>query len=233
MSLSVIEERERWVSLFERILPLVSEKEFADVILEAKSQFFQKLGRSHERDEERFESATQSFLEWYLFDYRVKPVGKSPALIILARPWVQEEDSEQLEEALFHHWSLYEVLEKEKTSVRVKDLLVGVERRILYDDKDPISRSWLVKKEQVIQTRLFPSRQEGLQVATHIWLHAESEFENLKSICARYQKSWRPPLHFLQDCLDCLIRSLSLQDQMQALRSANWIYKELRTRHAA
>lgn len=237
MSLSIEKERQRWIELFERVLPQISQAEFSESLLKAKEAFFAKLGRSHERNEDRYESVSQSFLEWYIFDFLTPQFQKSPASIFLVREMGQREERDLIREGLFHTWSLFEVEELRDQHVVLNDLLLPHKKRsarkLLYDPQDPVSRSWRVKPKQIIQARLFPSSQQGFDICSHFWLHAETELQTLREICQRYEKKWAYQETFLRECLDCLIRSMSLQDQMQASRSANWIYRELGKKYAA
>lgn len=235
---SLIEERSRWTELFERMLVELSSGDFEVTLSQAKEKFFEKLGRSHEKQEDRYESVSQTFLEWYLFDYPIVHLEKPPALVYLTREMGSSADRRELKEALRQTWSLFEVLEAKPGAVILQDLLWPVKRTIFYETQDPVCRVWKVQPKQVIQARLFPSRQEGLWVYSHLWLHAQTEVEVLKQVCraygsSDYRPSWDLPPNFLRECLECLLKSLVVQDQMRAAHSSNWVYRELSKKYAA
>jgi hypothetical protein len=81
--LSFAVDRKNWEEAYQQLLKFGSEGVLANEILAAKEVFFSKLGRAHEMREELFEVASQSFLEWYLFEYQTKLFSKTPAVVFL------------------------------------------------------------------------------------------------------------------------------------------------------
>lgn len=222
-----------WEKFFEEVLTIFSTGAHQNDLLAAKGIFFKKLGRSHEIRADYYEAVSQSFLEWYIFDYLCRDCAKTPAVVFLVRKYGSEEQRRQLYQALFHHWSLYKVDSMAESGVMLQDLLFGRKRFLCSNEMD--FRLWKVKKDQIIQARLFQAKHDSKDseyFATHVWLHPETEYDLLEKLCGKLLPKWGLHREFLKDCLESLIRSLALRDQMVAMRSKNWIYQELWKRYA-
>lgn|GEM_PF-3692056 len=221
-----------WAQFFDQLVQFFSTGDYKDEILKAKEIFFEKLGRSHELQESYYESVSQSFLEWYIYDYHLSKHEKSPAIVFLSLKMGREEERELLKKTLFHHWSLFRVEEFSKDVIVLEDLLFRHKRTLRVDSKAAHFSAWKVKKNQIIQARLFCAEEAGHFWVTHLWLHPESEYKLLKVLCQNLIGKWGLHREFLRHCLECLVRSFGLQDQMAAVRAQNWIYQELKKRYA-
>lgn len=225
-------ENADWPDFFQSLLDRFSSGPYEGELLAAKSIFFEKLGRSHEIRQEYFDSVSQSFLEWYIFDYVLTKSQKTPAVTFVVNRMGDEFEVERLRHALFHHWSLFEVVKTSSDRIDLKDLLVGVDRQIVYSTHDPSFRLWKVESGQIIQARLFRLPSRGLHFATHVWLHGAQEKENLLQVVEAYRPRWGLHREMLRQALECLIRSLGLRDQMMAVSNRNWIYQDFVKKHA-
>jgi hypothetical protein len=230
---SLIEhEKADWPDFFQSLLDRFSKGKYEAELLRAKTIFFEKLGRSHEIRQEYFDSVSQSFLEWYIFDYVLLNSKKTPAVTFVTNQLGEDHEIERLRQALFHHWSLFEVIKHEGDQVELKDLLVGVHRKLLYENSDPSFRLWKVQSGQLVQARLFRLPSSGVHFATHVWLHGDGEKANLQQVIDQYRPLWGLHREMLRQALECLVRSLGLRDQMMAVSNKNWIYQDFVKRHA-
>lgn len=229
---SYLKERKAWTESYDDALKFASQGVLERELLQAKEVFFAKLGRAHEMREEIYETASQSFLEWYIFEHSTKLFGKRPAVVYLTLSLGSPADLKAVEKALFDHWSLYEVLSISKSRVVLKDLLFGQKREVVNDSEASEFRLWKVKVGQVIQARLFELEQKPLYFFSHIWLHPSPEDEILKKICQKRSKMWSRHHDFLLACFEAAVRSYGLQKQLRASQSNNWIYQDLWKRYA-
>lgn len=221
-----------WTNFFDSLTQYFSEGEFAPEVLKARETFFEKLGRSHEMREDLYEAVSRSFLEWYLFDYKLESRGKPPAVVFVALGWGEPEERELLCRLLFHHWSIFKVENNEAQEIELKDLIFNKTRYLQIDRNDPQFAVWRVEKQQIIQARLFPTTQDQRFFATHVWLHPESENKLLIELAEKRSQIWGDHRDFLFKSLESLVRSMSLYDQIMASGSRNWIYQELRKVYA-
>lgn len=225
-------ERTQWQGCFDRLLKFGSEGVLKDEVLQAKKIFFAKLGSVHEMKEELFEATSQSFLEWYLFDYQTWLFSKSPAVVFGTLGLGSPEDQVWMDRALFEHWSLYEVLEIAPAHLKLKDLLFHQTRTILYDPQSPEARLWKIKVGQIIQARPFELSKAPYMILTHLWIHPDSEKELIFKICEKQAKRWSRHKTFLLEAFEAVVRSIGLQHQIQVSRSTNWLYRELAKKYA-
>jgi len=221
-----------WTDFFQKLLEVFSRGLYERELLRAKGIFFEKLGRSHEIRQEYYDSVSQSFLEWYIFDYRLEVSAKTPAVAFVVNRMGTPEEVEKLESALFHHWSLFEVEKKIGNEIFLKDLLIGKARKLIYEDNDPSFRLWKVEPGQIVQARLFELPDGDRHFATHVWLHGDSERESVMKVVADFRPAWGLHREMLRHALECLVRSLGLREQMVAVSNRNWIYQDFVKRHA-
>jgi len=232
LDFSKIPDKSELSEFFESIALYFSVEPYTTEILKARSVFFEKVGRSHEIQEEFFESVSLSFLEWFLFDYRTMQHDKSPALVFISREMGSPEHRARLESYLFHHWSLFEVKSILPDEVILKDLLIQKERRLVREFHHPAFKSWRIQTGQIIQTRLFEVEGGRRHCLTHIWIHADSEQDVIVNLCEELSKTWGLHREFLRSSMEALIRSLSVRDQMAITHTQNWVYQELKKRYA-
>ncbi|MDB5038871.1 MAG: hypothetical protein JWQ35_2399 [Bacteriovoracaceae bacterium] len=228
---SYVEERAQWQTAFDDLLKFGSEGVLKEEILQAKKIFFSKLGSTHEMREELYETSSQSFLEWYLFDYQSWLFSKSPAVVYASLKLGSRSDQELIEKSLFEHWSIYEVLAVGNKEMILDDLLFKKRRQVAYDGNTPDSKLWQVKPGQVIQTRLFELQTEPWFFLTHLWIHSDDEKDGLKKMCAVQSRKWSRHKNFLLECFEAVVRSHGIQNQIRASRSINWLYKELEKKY--
>jgi len=221
-----------WTEFFQKLLEVFSKGRYERELLRAKGIFFEKLGRSHEIRQEYYDSVSQSFLEWYIFDYRLEVSSKTPAVMFVVNRMGSPDEVQKLESALFHHWSLFEVEKQTADEVLLKDLLIGKSRKLIYQNSDPSFRLWKVEPGQIVQARLFELPEADQHFATHVWLHGDSERESLMKVVDNYRPQWGLHREMLRHALECLVRSLGLREQMVAVSNRNWIYQDFVKRHA-
>lgn len=229
---SYLAQRKAWAESYDDLLKFASQGVLERELLQAKEVFFAKLGRAHEMREEIYETASQSFLEWYIFEYTTKLFAKRPAVVYLTLSMGAAPNLRAVEKALFDHWSLYEVLEITSKKVVLQDLLFGKKREVVNDSEASEFKLWKVKVGQVIQARLFELEGEPLYFFTHIWLHPSPEDQVLRRICHKRKKMWSRHHDFLLACFEAAVRSYGLHKQLKASNSNNWIYQDLWKRYA-
>lgn len=215
--------------MFHALLQYASEGVYEAELLAAKDIFFSKLGRSHEMKQDLYEAVSQSFLEWYLFDYKTKQFSKSPAVIYTTLNAGTPLEQEILKRSLYDHWSIYEVAAIETSRLILKDLLFHKNRAVVFDSE---SQLWKVEKGQLIQARLFHLSEDGLHFFSHMWLHPQAEGALLKRLCERESKKWGLHRDFLISCFETAIRTIGVEGQLKISRSHNWMYQELMKRYA-
>jgi hypothetical protein len=228
-----LQERAEWQSAFEELLRFGSEGVLKDEILQAKKIFFSKLGSTHEMREDLYETTSQSFLEWYLFDYQTWVFSKSPAVVFASLKLGNKSQQDWTERSLFEHWSIFEVLKVSAEEIEVNDLLFRKKRHVAYDARTPDAKVWKVKEGQLIQARLFELQTKPWHFLTHLWIHSNDEKARLKKICDRESVKWSRHKILLLECFEAAVRSYSLQSQIRASQKTNWLYQELEKKYAA
>ena len=230
--LPLLKEREEWGKAFDFCLKFGSEGLLAPEILDAKKVFFAKTGASHEMKEEVYETASKTFLEWYLFDYPTRLFGKSPAVVLATLDSAPEEIRSWIQRSLHNRWSIFEVVEKNESYLVVDDLLSKVTRKIWVDQENVDSKVWRIAKGQIIQARLFALQSSDYLFLTHLWIHSDAEKDLMKEICKKVSPGWARPQGFLIDAFESVIRSLDLHQQVRWSGRSNWLYQELKKRYA-
>lgn len=220
--------RKIWQEDFDDLLLWASEGVLKHELMEAKNVFFSKLGRAHEMKEDIYETASQSFLEWYLYDYKTTLFDKTPAVVFATL----HPERSSLQRWLVEKWSLYEVEEMGVRSVHLRDLLTKISRSVVYDPESPECRAWKVEPGQIIQTRLFEIADSQEWFFTHLWLHPKTEKKILENLCHIRVEDWMRPTAFLQSCFESVVRSHGVQGQIQAANTHNWLYEDLKKRYA-
>jgi len=235
LEVNLPQQKNLWHRAFDRLLQFASTGVLEKEILQAKEIFFSKLGRAHEMKEELYETASQSFIEWYLFNYRTKVFLKSPAVTYLTLEQGDAEERLVLHRSLFDHWSLFEVLEIEKDRILLNDLLFSRQRVVIYDSEAPEARLWQVKLGNILQARLFlfneDNQNEEVYFFTHLWIHPASENETLKKICVHRMVLWTRHTEFLLAAFEAVVRTHGIQSQITSSRAHNWMYQELSKRY--
>lgn len=228
-----LSERASWQEAFDDILVFASSGILEKEILAAKEIFFSKLGRAHEMKEGLYENASQSFLEWYLFEYETQCFTKSPVLAFLTLRGYQGKDQEKLERALFNHWSIYRVSAVNSYEMILEDLLFMKKRRVLYDSSLPEAKLWKAKEGNLIQARLFPLANEDdpSYFVTHLWIHPRTEEQVIEKICLRRKSLWGRHSDFLLASFAAAVRSYGIQNQITSSGAHNWMYQELQKRY--
>jgi len=225
--------RDLWTTRFESLVTFFSTGEFEKELLRAKNFFFTKLGRTHEMEEAFYNAVSQSFLEWFLFDYQLAKQEKSPAVTFMSREWGNEEEKAWVANCLFHHHSLFEVKAVKADKLTLRDLLIQKNRFLSYDKSDPSFQVWNIQEGQVIQARLFSDEDPSFHFFTHFWLHPESEWKDLKRFAESFAPRWGLHREMLRNLLECLIRSYHIADQLAAVRNRNWVYGDFFKRYGA
>ena len=224
--------RHQWQEAFDELLQFGSQGAFEKEILRAKELFYQNLGRSHEMGEALFESASQSFLEWYLFEYTTRNFHKTPAVIFVTLGLSSEFNIRAIERSLNNHWSIFKVEKISQNHVEAKDLLWNKTRHIRLIREGPESRMWKPSTGQIFQTRLFPWPSSEEFFYTHIWLHPEKEYKLIETLCAKRSSLWSLHKMMLLASFEAAIRSFGIEKQLTISQASNWNYAELMKRYA-
>jgi len=222
---------QEWNQEFEKMVEKYSVEPFSYDLDLARKMFFERIGRAHENQASIYDSVSQSFLEFYLFDYPLSQYGR-PAVIV-------ENDlngtSDWLRQTIFHRWSLFEVMDIDPEKIVLKDLLF---RQLRFLDRSASSEwisSWKPEKSQIVQARLFPLESQVVPKTyscSYIWLHSSTEANELKKIGEKLSMRWEQHTEFLKRLMEAHIRSLSLSEQMTAMRTKNFFYQELYKKYA-
>jgi hypothetical protein len=228
-----LQERAEWQSAFDDLLKFGSEGLLESEILQAKKIFFSRLGSTHEMREDLYEVTSQTFLEWYLFDYQTWVFSKSPAVVYVTLNLGTPNQRKWIETSLFEHWSLYEVLQVRSEEIELQDLLFRKKRRVAFDPEAFDVKAWRVKTGQVIQARLFELESRPFHFLTHLWIHGDDEKDRLKRLCRLQSKKWSRHKGLLLETFEAVVRSTSIQGQIRAARGSNWLYEELAKKYAA
>ncbi len=215
-----------WIDHFEGLLKILTTGRYERELFRAKEIFFRKLGRSHEERNNFYEAISQSFLEWYVFDYVCEDSKKTPAITFFARDAGTSAQRDFVKSALFHHWSFFKVLDIKDDQPVLEDLLIGCRRRYRADKNESPIYLWKPKVGQIVQARLF-EREDQSNFATHVWVHPDSEYEGLEKLFAKLKLQWGLHRELLKDFLEGLLRSLEIGDQLRVVGGQNWIYQEL------
>lgn len=234
MNASLIEqERADWQDAYDALMTFASKGPFEKEILKAKEIFFSRLGRTHEVVEDLYEFSSQTFLEWYLFEYVTTNFQKSPAVIYTTLALDAEIRIKTIERCLFHHWSLFEVVGIKEGRLTLRDLLYNCDRQIVMNEKFPEFRIWKVKLGQIVQARLYPyAHDEHCYFLTHAWLHPEREAALIRKMGETQSASWLPHTDLLLSFFEAVVRSFGLEGQLTVSQAGNWFYQELSKRYA-
>jgi len=227
-----LDYRHDFQAAFDACLRFASEGPFQKELLKAKEHFFGRLGRSHETAEDLYESSSQSFLEWYLFNYVTRAFHKTPAVIFVTLGLDAEKHLRMIEAALLQRWSLFEVKSVQSNAIVLKDLLFQKERKLYYEPQMTEYRVWRVKVGQIIQARLFPYADFPYYFMTHCWLHPQREEGLLKEVTDQRAKLWSLHTEFLVASFETLVRTYGIESQLSVSRASNWNYQELVKKYA-
>ncbi len=227
-----VDHRKDYQTAFERLLKFASDGPLAKEIVSAKEEFFARLGRAHEKREDLYEIATQSFLEWYCYNYQTKAFHKSPAVIYTTLAMDNEIYVQTIERALLYRWSFYEVQKVDKEWIELKDLLFLQTRKVYHERRFPEFRVWKPKVGQIIQARLFLYPDEQGYFMTHAWIHPVSETDLLKKTCEAQTQVWSAHEGLLMESIEAAARTLGLETQLSVSRASNWYYQELKRKFA-
>jgi len=229
---ALFEERAVWQESFDRLLRFASEGPFEKEIVKAKELFFAKLGRAHEIQEDLYEIASDSFLEWYLFNYVTRPFHKTPAVVYTTLGLESEIYTSTIERSLFNRWSIFEVEDVSDDRVVLNDLLFSQKRVVAVHPDFYVFKSWRVKKGQLIQARLFPFSDESTFFLTHVWIHPKSASAVLHKIGDRRKHLWSIHEDFLAAGFETAVRSRGLESQLSVSQASHWNYQELWKKYA-
>lgn len=218
------EEFKAWEADFEAAIGEMSSGPYEKEIIRAREIFLEKLGRSHEMNPELYEAVSQTFLEWYFYDFRMSEVGKVPLELYLER---HGDSDSPLSRSQFNIWSLFLVRKIKKEEVVLEDLISKQDWSLYKDPDNPSLRAWAVEKKQVIQARLYQFFQQQTCFCTQVWVHPKKEAQLLSTICEERRDSDRRDDRFLLASFQALIRTLQIRDQMDASRRLNWLYEQL------
>jgi hypothetical protein len=127
---------------------------------------------------------------------------------------------------MFHHYSWYQVKSVDTEKIVLEDLLFNQKRSLRLDRRLPVFQSWRVEAQQLIQARLFREIDSPFYLTTHVWMHLESEKKNLLELASQTGSQWGLHKEMLREALECLIRSYDLSDQLAAVRSQNWVFRD-------
>ena len=126
---------------------------FKEELLKAKAQYFGGTGEIFE-DDKSFELRMASFLDFYVFDWKLSPFKRTPAQLYLEESGAQlsAEDQQVLRGLTETHHSLWEVRKLGKEMVRLRDLFSG-------KDTDVFERRQLagLNKGDILEARLVPN----------------------------------------------------------------------------
>lgn len=220
-----------WSQEFERMVEKYSQGNYSRDLDLARHKFFEKIGRAHENQNSIYDSVSQNFLEYFLFHHLLEGHEKPPIVV----EYELSGETDWLRQVMFHRWSLFEVLDINKSCIELKDLLFSQIRTLDRQSSADWISSWRPEKHQIVQARLFPLKEvfePETYSCSYVWLHYSSESEELKKLCEKRSQIWSDHLDLLKSLMEVHIRSLSLSEQMSAMRTKNFFYQELYKRYA-
>jgi len=135
------------------------------------------------------------------------------------------EDLDCFRESLFHHWSLFEVVDSQASKLILKDLFYG-KLRIVWQNLGTLQLN--VKKKQIIQARLFHLPGDNIHFVTQLWLHPASQVAQLKALGLKQYKRWDLQKDFLLATFETVIRA----SVMGPNQNVEWLYRGLLKKYA-
>jgi len=108
---------------FEKVLTFSSQEEFSSEIIQAKIEYFNRMGKVNETDPS-YEMRMNQFLEWYVFRRPLNSYGNPPVRLYYERfaKNMSDQEAEVYRGFLNSIHSLFQVKKVEKDGLFVKDL---------------------------------------------------------------------------------------------------------------
>ena len=133
------------------LIAFASGERFQPELLEARERYFGATGEIFE-DDKSFELRMASFLDYYVFDWKLSESGKSPAQLFLEESSEPSADELQTLRGLTETThSLWEVRKLAAELVRVRDVFTGKDMDV-FERRQPAG----LKKGDLIEARLVP-----------------------------------------------------------------------------
>ncbi len=139
--------------ILERMLNLYTKGIFADEILKAKVEFFERSIPSLEDDSSHFNLRMSQFLDWYLFTRKLNDIGLTPVEYGLQdREFPRKENDKKLFKALLNaDHSLFEFSKIKNQDIFIKDTLTG--KKITVKNSDVTAG---FREEELFSVRVIP-----------------------------------------------------------------------------
>lgn len=132
------------------LIAFASGDRFKEELLKAKASYFAHTGDVFE-DDRFFDMRMASFLDYYLFDWPLTGIGRTPAQLLLDEDALDEQDRQLVNGFTGTRHSLFEVRKLAKELVRLRDCFTG-------KDSDVFERRQTagMHKGDLIEARLIP-----------------------------------------------------------------------------
>lgn len=137
-----------YTELIEQLMSEFAAKDFAEEVLEAKREFFDRAGILDELATD-YEMKMSQFVDWYLFIRPLKNKGMTPIDVAVTREGATSEALTNLKNSIH---SLFEFIKVKNEDVYVRDVFSG-EKYII--KKSPITLGF--NRDELFQARLIPT----------------------------------------------------------------------------
>ena len=134
----------------EALITFASADPYKEELLKAKQGYFARTGDIFE-DDRSFEMRIASFLDYYVFDWPVSSVGRTPAQLYLDKGTLDEKDRAIVQGLTRTRHSLWEVRKIAPELVRLRDCFTGKDEDV-FERRQPAG----LKKGDLIEARLIP-----------------------------------------------------------------------------
>jgi hypothetical protein len=133
------------------LIAFASGEQFQQELLQAKTEYFAGTGELFE-DDKSFELRMASFLDFFVFDWKLAGSGKTPSELFFEQSTgLSEEEQQGLRGLTETRHSLWEVRKLAKANVRLRDLFTGKDIDV-FERRQPAG----LKRGDIIEARLVP-----------------------------------------------------------------------------
>lgn len=133
------------------LVAFASGERFKEELLRARAKYFESTGEIFE-DDKSFEARMASFLDFYIFDWPLAEIGRTPAQLYFEQARdAGEEDRKVLAGLTRTRHSLWEVRKVGKQRLRLRDCFSGEDCEV-FERRDPVG----LGKGDLLEARLIP-----------------------------------------------------------------------------
>ena len=216
-------QHKKWLETYGALI-VHGSNEYGEAILKAKDVFFAKLGRSDENSRELYDGMSETFLEWFLFDYELDRSGTTVASRYIAAGGLHQK---LIRLAQQNVWSVFKVKKVKGNEIHLKDLLNKAVYKVFLDFSTEASAYWFFKRGQIIQARLFPNEDKKTFFLNQAWFHPYSETKIVKKLCGKMRKNGSDTEAFLVSSFEVAVRSERVKEHRNVEDMNKYLYSEI------